>query len=261
MEKALPQLTLFKYNDEDHFENIRTVEIDGKIWFAAIDVCTLLEIANVPREVSSLDEDEKLLYEMRIAGQNRKINFVSESGLYALIFKSKKATAKKFRKWVTEEVIPSIRQKGSYGVERTRPQSLLPTYSSRILSEPTRGVPKGYWSIFDRSHKIMLLVEKYVGSVNQYDLVDGSIGIHWSKYRQGKSWQGLSASYPHQYEDKRGTVMCKCYSKTEGDHFDDWLEEIYMPNHLPSYLQTKYSGNPTMLRNVEKLLPRLLKAS
>lgn len=53
-----------------------------------------------------------------ISGQNRQVNLISESGLYALIFKSNKPSAKQFRKWVTKEVIPSIRKKGSYGINR-----------------------------------------------------------------------------------------------------------------------------------------------
>ena len=65
----------------------------------------LLGIQNVPRDVSSLEEDEKLIYGFRISGQMRKANFISESGLYALIFRSKKPNASKFRKWITKEVI------------------------------------------------------------------------------------------------------------------------------------------------------------
>ena len=113
------QLQIFKYeNDERILDDLTTIQIEGEVWFVASEVCKLLDIQNVPRAVSSLDDDEKQLYQIRIAGQLRKVNIVSESGLYALVFQSKKPSAKQFRKWVTKEVIPSIRKTGSFGIDR-----------------------------------------------------------------------------------------------------------------------------------------------
>lgn len=67
------QLSIFKYQspEEQQFAEIRTVEIDGEIWFVAADVCKTLEIKNAPDAVSRLDDDEKLLSVLPIAGQNR----------------------------------------------------------------------------------------------------------------------------------------------------------------------------------------------
>jgi len=100
------QLQIFKYSEEDHLDNLTTVDISGEIWFVASEVCKLLDIKNTSDAVSRLDDDEKLTSVLPISGQNRSVNLVSESGLYALVFKSKKPSAKKFRKWVTKEVIP-----------------------------------------------------------------------------------------------------------------------------------------------------------
>lgn len=139
---------------------------------------------------------------------------------------------------------------------------LLPTYSNRLLSEPTTKCPSTHWSIFDQSHSIMFFVEKYIGSVSEYDLVDGSIGIHWSRYRQYKPWKGESASYPHEYNDQRGDRECKCYPWSELQYFQDWLKE-YKSKHLLDYLSSKYTRekNKVMLDKVLDLLPRLIKAS
>ena len=112
------QLQIFKYEEENHLDNLTTVEIDGEVWFVASEVCKLLDIKNSSDAVSRLDDDEKLTSVLPIAGQNRSVNLVSESGLYALIFKSNKPSAKVFRKWVTKEVIPSIRKTGKYGINR-----------------------------------------------------------------------------------------------------------------------------------------------
>lgn len=88
------------------------------LWFVARDVCDILGIANVPDSVGTLDEDERITIGNTDSnpreGIPHQLNAVSESGLYALIFRSRKPEAKSFRKWVTSEVLPSIRKTGSY---------------------------------------------------------------------------------------------------------------------------------------------------
>ncbi|WP_346236768.1 BRO-N domain-containing protein [Niabella insulamsoli] len=107
------QLAIFKY-DRDGLNQLTTVEIEGEIWFLASDLCKVLEIQNVTQALSTLDDDEKLPYVIHRLGQKRTVNLVNESGLYALIFKSRKPSAQQFRKWVTKEVIPAIRKSGAY---------------------------------------------------------------------------------------------------------------------------------------------------
>jgi len=107
-------------NDLLHFDNleldtqIRVVIQDDQPYFVAKDVCTSLEIANSRDAVSSLDSDELVSVKATSGGQIRSLQAVTESGLYALIFKSRKEAAKKFRKWVTSEVLPAIRRNGRY---------------------------------------------------------------------------------------------------------------------------------------------------
>lgn len=95
---------------------IRVIEIEGEPWFVAVDVCDILDIANPSQAVGRLDEDEVTL--CKTEGSHRPTNIISESGLFALILRSNKQEAKPFRKWVTSEVIPSIRKTGSYSVEQ-----------------------------------------------------------------------------------------------------------------------------------------------
>jgi prophage antirepressor-like protein len=86
----------------------------GDLLFVAVDVCNILGLTNTTKAVKQLDEDEYLPYPLVRAGQKRDTNVITESGLYALIIRSNKPAAKKFRKWVTSEVLPSIRKNGSY---------------------------------------------------------------------------------------------------------------------------------------------------
>ncbi len=97
------------------FGTIRTQVVKGETLFCAADVCAALEFTAASEVVlRKLDDDEKLMRKLYSSGQTREMWFVTESGLYALIMRSNKPAAKQFRKWVTAEVLPSIRKHGFY---------------------------------------------------------------------------------------------------------------------------------------------------
>jgi len=100
--------------ENPQFGKIRTVEINGEIYFVAADVCKILEVGDTSNAVKSLDDDEKGTYNISTVGGVQKMLIVNESGLYRLIFKSRKPEAKNFQRWVTHEVLPSIRKHGAY---------------------------------------------------------------------------------------------------------------------------------------------------
>jgi hypothetical protein len=102
----------FEYSTSTQSLSVELINNDP--WFLAKDVCDSLGLENVTKALYSLDEDEKLTLPVVRSGQTREMNFVNESGLYNLIFQSRKPEAKKFRKWVTSEVLPSIRKTGKY---------------------------------------------------------------------------------------------------------------------------------------------------
>lgn len=105
---------------------VTTLLINGMPWFVAKDVGDILGLTNVRMSLQNLDEDEKLTSLLLTSGQNRKTWFINESGLYNLIFQSRKPEAKTFRKWVTSEVLPAIRQTGSYGTPQPNTLPGLP---------------------------------------------------------------------------------------------------------------------------------------
>ena len=103
---------------------VRAFEKDGLTWFVAADVCKALEIQNPTQALEKLDDDERSMFNIgrsEIHGGGGNVNIINESGLYILILRSRKAmeqssTAWKFRKWVTSEVLPTIRKTGGYQV-------------------------------------------------------------------------------------------------------------------------------------------------
>ena len=100
------------FNNED-FGEIRTVTIDNDPWFVASDICKALDIANTTQAMQRLDDDEKSMLNIGLSGG--ATNCVNEYGLYSLVLASRKKEAKDFKRWITHEVLPSIRKTGSYG--------------------------------------------------------------------------------------------------------------------------------------------------
>lgn len=107
------------------FGEIRTLEVNGEPYFVGKDVATILGHKNPERAIREyVDEEDKGVTETVTPGGKQKITVINESGLYSLIFSSRLAIAKKFKHWVTSEVLPSIRKHGAYMTEQTLQQAL-----------------------------------------------------------------------------------------------------------------------------------------
>ena len=104
------------FNNEE-FGEVRTAVINDEPMFCLIDICKALEIKNATDVAKRLDEDE--LTRLNLGSRAGETNFITESGLYAVILRSDKPNAKKFRKWVTAEVLPQIRKTGGYNKPMT----------------------------------------------------------------------------------------------------------------------------------------------
>lgn len=104
-------LQIFNYKGKE----VRTVEKDGQPWWVLKDVCGVLDLAEAHRVATRLDEDERTQVTVTDSlGRNQETTVINESGLYNVIIRSDKPEAKPFRKWVTSEVLPSIRKHGAY---------------------------------------------------------------------------------------------------------------------------------------------------
>lgn len=112
MEQKNEVVKVFNFNEN---QPLQVEVINQEAFFVAKDVCDILGLEHVHKATKRLDEDERLTGKIFRSGQLRNLLMVNESGLYALIMRSSKPEAKRFRKWVTSEVLPAIRQYGHYG--------------------------------------------------------------------------------------------------------------------------------------------------
>jgi len=120
------ELTVFKFQGN---KEIRTVMVNSDPWFVAKDVAEVLGYTDTATMTRRLDEDEKGMQNLQTLGGMQNMAIINESGLYNAVIGSNKPEAKAFKKWVTSEVLPSIRKTGSY----SKPEFYIPkTYSDAL---------------------------------------------------------------------------------------------------------------------------------
>ena len=138
--KEVNQLQVFTNKD---CGEIRALKRDGEVWFVAADVCKALDIGNPSQAIKRLDEDERYTL---ISNEGRQMNIVSESGLYSLVLSSRKKEAKTFKRWVTHEVLPSIRKTGGYNSQvseeykQKRLEAMMMNAKARLMKEQNRRI-------------------------------------------------------------------------------------------------------------------------
>ena len=109
------ELQIFKNNE---FGEVRTLIINGEPYFVGKDVAEVLGYERADNAIRNhVDDEDKLMHQISASGQNRSMYLINESGLYSLILKSKLPTAKQFKRWVTSEVLPTIRKHGVYATD------------------------------------------------------------------------------------------------------------------------------------------------
>ena len=154
----------------DNLGNIRILIDNDEIWFIAVDICKCLEIGNSSQAISKLDTDEKKsLYVKNSGAGNPNKVFVNEAGLYNLILSSRKPEAKEFKRWITHEVIPSIRKYGAYMTPETIEKVLYnPEFIINLASQLKAEQEKN--EVLTKENKALLTENDVLsGEIQTYD--------------------------------------------------------------------------------------------
>lgn len=124
-------IQIFNYSGNE----VRTIQKDGEPWFVLKDVCAVLGISKYRDTAARLDADERGSVELDTPGGMQNMTIINESGLYNVILRSDKPEAKPFRKWVTTEILPSIRKHGAYMTENTLENMIAsPEFGIKLLT-------------------------------------------------------------------------------------------------------------------------------
>lgn len=244
-------LKVFEYRNDRPF---RIIDRDGEPWFVLADICRELDIGNASQAATSLDDDEKdtLINNEGIAGpQVRSMVVVSESGLYSLILRSRKPEAKTFKKWVTKEVLPSIRKNGGYGKN-------TPIFIRRYNQNWDR-VSLGHFSVINElvirlwgrfEHLGHIMADKApCGTENRPDTSVGRTFSAWLKKFHPEIADNYSY-YIHWTEAKE--VEARQYPMSMLPLFHEFLDTEWIPKRAEDYFNTR---DPAALPHVAHLLP------
>lgn len=156
-------LQIFK---NEQFGEVRTIFKDGQPWFVAKDISDILGYSETNRMTSRLDEDETI--STKLVGMNMNSTLINESGLYNAVLGSQKPEAKKFKKWVTSDVLPSIRKHGAYMTEDTIEKALtspdfLIQLATRLKEEKAKN------ELLKNENKVLTPKAEYVDNVLSAD--------------------------------------------------------------------------------------------
>jgi prophage antirepressor-like protein len=254
------QLEIFKYQspEESSFQDIRTVEIDGEIWFVGADVARVLGYQR-PSEAIARHCKEKGTLNQRIPtqGGEQQMIIINEPNLYRLIVKSQLESAERFESWIFEEVLPSIRKRGFYGkIDRTA----VPNFYTRYIDNLHKIPIHKYFSVISELFIVLFSELEKVGYVIPDKAEDGrgmypdiSVGMTFANYLQriGSEYQDQFQRYPHSFPDGRPDVDAKMYPVEALPLFRKFVIEVWIPQNATTYFRQR---DPLALDYLPKLL-------
>jgi prophage antirepressor-like protein len=224
-----------------HFQDqrVRTIIMNGEIWFVIADACKVLEIANVGNAIRRLDRDGIRQADVTDSiGRSQQTAVANEPNLYRLIFRSDKEEAKAFQDWVYKDVLPAIRKTGSYSIpQQQAPRTISDAVRLRALMNERR-VPDGFFAVLMECERELYHWEKILNErLDNESRVEHSVGRHWSTYARNvlKIPDQERNTYPHTLPDRSNPVYPWAYPLSYLTAFRYWLREIYFVEKFEAY--------------------------
>ncbi len=206
---------------------VRTLEVDGEPYFIGKDVADILGYANGRDALSKhVDEEDKLPSQIATAGQNRNVTIINESGLYSLIFSSKLENAKRFKRWVTSEVLPTLRKTGAYQVPSDPMQAL------RLMFEATEETKQEIKNVKD---DVIDLKENQKLDAGDYNFLTRTINqrvAHIQRLHAITNQKQRSELFRDINSEVKKMTGASSRTNVRQKHFDDVIEMI--ANWFPS---------------------------
>lgn len=206
---------------------VRTLEVDGEPYFIGKDVADILGYANGRDALSKhVDAEDKLTSQIATSGQNRNVTIINESGLYSLIFSSKLENAKRFKRWVTSEVLPTLRKTGAYQVPSDPMQAL------RLMFEATEETKQEIKNVKD---DVIDLKENQKLDAGDYNFLTRTINqrvAHIQRLHAITNQKQRSELFRDINSEVKKMTGASSRTNVRQKHFDDVIEMI--ANWFPS---------------------------
>ncbi|HDT6233254.1 TPA: ORF6C domain-containing protein [Staphylococcus aureus] len=206
---------------------VRTLEVNGEPYFIGKDVADILGYANGRDALSKhVDVEDKLASQIATAGQNRNVTIINESGLYSLIFSSKLENAKRFKRWVTSEVLPTLRKTGAYQIPSDPMQAL------RLMFEATEQTKQEIKNVKD---DVIDLKENQKLDAGDYNFLTRTINqrvAHIQRLHAITNQKQRSELFRDINSEVKKMTGASSRTNVRQKHFDDVIEMI--ANWFPS---------------------------
>lgn len=201
---------------------VRTLSIDGEPYFVGKDVADILGYSNSRKALlDHVDEEDKLTSRIVTAGQNRNQTIINESGLYSLIFSSKLESAKRFKRWVTSEVLPTLRKTGTYQIPNDPMQAL------KLMFEATEQTKEEIATV---KEDVIDIKENQKLDAGEYGLITKTVHQRVAYIRQIHGLPNNKEVNKPLYRDINSNVNTMAGIKTRTQlkqkHFDDVMNMI-----------------------------------
>ena len=252
------QVEIFKFESEEEkmFNEIRTVDIDGEIWFVAVDVTNVLGYSNGRDAVDSYCRKGVVKHEIPTQNGNKIVTLIKESNVYRLIFESKLESAEKFQDWLFDEVIPSIRKKGFYGkIDRSKYLNFYLRYKDNL-----HRLDRNYFSVISELFITLYAELEKVGyeipdrgQTGKQIMPDISVGRMFSDYLKkiDSKFNGSHKYYDHSFLDDRQDVEARMYPLEVLPTFRKFVFDKWIPENAKKYFKGR---DPVALDYLPKLL-------
>lgn len=253
------QIEIFEFQspEQQMLNQIRTVEIEGEIWFVASDVAKTLGYSR-PSEATKRHCKEKGTSIQRIptSGGEQPMTVINEPNVYRLIIKSQLPSAEKFEEWLFEEVIPSIRKKGYYGkINRSQAPNFYLRYKDNLHK-----IDRNYFSVISELFVTLNAELEKVGyeipnkaENGKQIMPDISVGRMFSNYlkKTESEFNGTHKYYDHSFSDNRQDVEARMYPIEALAIFRKFVFNKWIPENAQKYFKER---DPVALDYLPKLL-------
>ena len=250
------------------FGQIRVVMREGEPWFVVRDVCAVLE-TRTNDALGSLEDDERGYDNVVTPSGVQRMGIVSEPGLYSLFLRSRtrknnpalSEKLRRFRRWVTHDVLPSIRKRGFYAGPGIEMSASWLIFLDRV-NALREAVDAGYFCVFtELAYFIPSMIALGI-PLNEHTVPDISVGLAWGKHwkkQKLESLHGPRKYYPHSYPDyfkqaKSNPQDAWQYPDAALPEFRRWLREDYLLHKFPGYLQRQQSKGALSADTVAKAI-------
>ena len=248
---------MFDYSADGYSGHLRSIDIDGEIWFVAADTARAL---GYKRPIEAIQQHcrSRGTVKRRIPtdGGPQEMTLINEPNVYRLIIKSQLASAEKFERWLFEEVLPSIRKKGYYGkIDRSE----LPNFYIRY-KDNLHKIDRNYFSVISELFVTLNSELEKAGYQIPNKSADGkgmypdiSVGKMFSTYlkKTGSDFDGTHKYYSHSFPDDRSDVDARMYPIEALPVFRRFVFDVWVPECAANYFKTR---DPLALEYLPKLL-------